>query len=65
MGFVFTEKVKSHLECMLEGEVRRPLSESEKAGFWLFCSLFDKINQATETVGKDGKFQIFVCVGIR
>ena len=50
---------------MLEGEVRRPLSESEKAGFWLFCSLFDKINQATESVGKDGKFQIFVCVGIR
>lgn len=61
----YLEKVKTHLECLLEGEVRRPLSESEIAGFWLFCNLFDKINRATESVGKDGKFQIFVCVGIR
>ncbi|OWF41370.1 DENN domain-containing protein 5B [Mizuhopecten yessoensis] len=61
----YLEKVKGHFECVLSGEVRRPMSEGAKAGYWLFCNILSKINSAAETVGKDGKFQIFVCVGIR
>ncbi|XP_060079678.1 DENN domain-containing protein 5B-like [Ylistrum balloti] len=61
----YLEKVKGHFECVLSGEVRRPMTEGAKAGYWLFCNILSKINSAAETVGKDGKFQIFVCVGIR
>ncbi|KAK3603529.1 hypothetical protein CHS0354_027948 [Potamilus streckersoni] len=61
----YLEKLKSHFESLLEEEGRKALNESAKAGCWLFCSLLDKINNATETVGKDGKFQIFVCIGVR
>lgn len=60
-----TEKVKGHFSCVLSGEVRRQVTEGAKAGFWIYCNLMTKINSAAETVGKDGKFQIFVCVGIR
>ena len=43
----------------------RPIPEVSKAGYWLFCNLLKKIDQASEAIGKDGKFQIFICVGIR
>ncbi|XP_046341976.1 DENN domain-containing protein 5B-like isoform X2 [Haliotis rufescens] len=59
------EKIKVQFEHALAGGVRRPIAEVAKAGYWLFCNLLNKINAATETIGKDGKFQIFICVGIR
>lgn len=43
----------------------RPIAEVAKAGYWLFCNLLKKINEASQSIGKDGKFQIFICVGIR
>lgn len=60
-----TEKVKQYFEGVLTGEVRQALSEGARAGYWIYCNFLLKINSATESVGKDGKFQIFVCVGIR
>ncbi|CAB4025560.1 DENN domain-containing 5B-like [Paramuricea clavata] len=30
-----------------------------------FCSVVQKINDASQTVGKDGKFQTFICLGAR
>ncbi|XP_041355210.1 DENN domain-containing protein 5B-like isoform X3 [Gigantopelta aegis] len=61
----YFEKVKTNFENSLSGNVRRPIPEVAKAGYWLFCNLLNKINAATETIGKDGKFQIFICVGVR
>lgn len=63
--YFFTEKVKQHFENVLTGEVRQPISDGAKAAYWIYCNFLNKINSATESVGKDGKFQIFVCVGIR
>ncbi|XP_050393892.1 DENN domain-containing protein 5B isoform X2 [Patella vulgata] len=61
----YLEKVKIYFENTLSGATRRPLTEVGRAGYWLFCNLLNKINNATESIGKDGKFQIFVCVGVR
>ena len=62
---LIAEKVKSHFESVLTGEVRLAITDGAKAGYWIYCNLMSKINNATESIGKDGKFQIFVCVGVR
>jgi hypothetical protein len=45
----------------MAGQVRHPANSSP----FILCHLVDKINASAETIGKDGKFQVFVCVGIR
>ncbi|CAG2191681.1 DENND5 [Mytilus edulis] len=57
----FLEKVKSHVECVMSGQVRKVANNN----LFKFCDLIDTINASAETIGKDGKFQVFVCVGIR
>ena len=57
--------MKTFFENALAGNTGRPLSDVCKAGYWLFCDLVGKINTASDSVGKDGKFQVFICVGIR
>ncbi|ESO93313.1 hypothetical protein LOTGIDRAFT_232739 [Lottia gigantea] len=61
--FFFTSLILQY--NTLSGVTRRPLTEVARAGYWLFCNLLNKINNATESIGKDGKFQIFICVGVR
>lgn len=65
----YLEKVKSCFETFLEcPESLPPIASTDqaKAGYWLFCKRMNQINNATsETIGKDGRFQLFVCVGIR
>ncbi|XP_052242750.1 DENN domain-containing protein 5B-like isoform X4 [Dreissena polymorpha] len=62
----YLERVRSHIEASLTSEsTRRPLSEADRTVFREFSTLLTKINGAAESVGKDGKLQIFVCVGIR
>ncbi|KAL5011074.1 hypothetical protein ScPMuIL_013379 [Solemya velum] len=59
----YLEKVKSHYENLLDSDPNHPISRSIEAKH--FCILLHKINNATETIGKDGKFQIFTCIGVR
>ncbi|GFR82162.1 DENN domain-containing protein 5A [Elysia marginata] len=61
----YMERLKTFFENALAGNTGRPLSDVCKAGYWLFCDLVGKINTASDSVGKDGKFQVFICVGIR
>ncbi|WAR09196.1 LOW QUALITY PROTEIN: DEN5A-like protein, partial [Mya arenaria] len=61
----YLERVRSHLEPSMSREGGRRRKEAEVALFWALSSLLSKINEDAESVGKDGKFQIFVCVGIR
>jgi hypothetical protein len=41
----------------MAGQVRHPANSSP----FILCHLVDKINASAETIGKDGKFQVFVC----
>ncbi|XP_013061457.1 DENN domain-containing protein 5A-like isoform X2 [Biomphalaria glabrata] len=61
----YMERLKTFFESALSGNTSHQLNEVTKAGYWLFCDLVGKINTASDTVGKDGKFQVFICVGIR
>ncbi|XP_005108265.1 DENN domain-containing protein 5B isoform X2 [Aplysia californica] len=61
----YMERLKVFFENALSVSSSRQLSDVHKAGYWLFCDLVGKINTASDTVGKDGKFQVFICVGIR
>ncbi|XP_059154011.1 DENN domain-containing protein 5B-like isoform X2 [Physella acuta] len=61
----YMERLKVFFENALSGSSSLQLTEICKAGYWLFCDLVGKINTASDTVGKDGKFQVFICVGIR
>ncbi|XP_070189297.1 DENN domain-containing protein 5B-like isoform X2 [Littorina saxatilis] len=61
----YLERLKLYFENAMANSSVRPIPEVNKAGYWLFCNLIKKINQASEAIGKDGKFQIFICVGIR
>ncbi|BFZ25149.1 hypothetical protein BsWGS_28188 [Bradybaena similaris] len=61
----YMERLKAFFENALMGNTSCQLSEVCKAGYWLFCDLVGKINTASDSVGKDGKFQVFICVGIK
>ena len=61
---MFTEKVQEYFEnllgaekCRIEGEVKRVIES--------YCYAIGEIAKASESVGKDGQFQIFVLIGIR
>ena len=30
-----------------------------------YCHLLDQINTSSQTLGKDGKFQLFICLALR
>ncbi|XP_064612538.1 DENN domain-containing protein 5B-like isoform X2 [Liolophura sinensis] len=61
----YLERVKVSFETIMEDSPSNSIPDVAKAGYWLYCNLLNKINNASQTVGKDGKFQIFVCAGIR
>lgn len=65
LSLFFSERLKVFFENALSSNTSKQLTEVYKAGYWLFCDLVGKINTASDTVGKDGKFQVFICVGIR
>ena len=43
-----------------------PSARQELMTIWrAYCHLMDEINNVTQTMGKDGKFQLFVCLSLR
>lgn len=43
-----------------------PSARQELMTIWRgYCHLLDEINNVTQTMGKDGKFQLFVCLSLR
>lgn len=43
-----------------------PAARQERMTIWrAYCHLLDEINNVTQTMGKDGKFQLFVCLSLR
>lgn len=43
-----------------------PAIRQEVAAIWrCYVHLMDEINNVTHTLGKDGKFQLFICLSLR
>ena len=63
--YFIAEKVQEYFEhllgdaehCRIEGEVRRVIES--------YCYVIAQIAKASESVGKDGQFQIFILIGVR
>ena len=53
----YFEKLLSDSNCQIE-LVFREVIES-------YCRLVQRISRAPDDVGKDGRFQLFVCIGVR
>ena len=62
---IFTEKVARYLDSLDQDEEGRFSSRQEKRARRTFCLTLHQINRYAETVGKDGKFQLLVCLGVR
>ena len=59
------ERLRLYFDNALANCGVRPIPEVTKAGYWLFCNLINEINHASEAIGKDGKLQIFILIGLR
>ena len=53
----YFEKLLVDESCRIEGEVRKVIEA--------YCHMISRISNASEDLGKDGRFQVFVCLGIR
>lgn len=63
--FNSTEKVAKYLESLDNDDEGRLSSQQEKRARRTFCLTIDDINTGADMAGKDGKFQLLVCIGIR
>ncbi|XP_053684603.1 DENN domain-containing protein 5B [Sabethes cyaneus] len=46
--------------------VQPPVARQELSAVWrCYCHLMDEINNVKQTLGKDGRFQLFICLSIR
>uniref|UniRef100_T1IME6 DENN domain-containing protein 5B n=1 Tax=Strigamia maritima TaxID=126957 RepID=T1IME6_STRMM len=62
----FFVRVQGYFETVLQDESDRSTKDEEQiAVMTTYCSLVEKINVASHTVGKDGKFQVFICLATR
>ena len=59
-------RAKEHFEMMLlePEQESTPTSEEEKI-LRCYCHLLEQIGNSSHTLGKDGKFQLFVCLCAR
>lgn len=59
---MFTEKGQQYLSSAEEdSDQADPMKRPRRT----YCSVITRINNASHTIGKDGKFQSFVCLGAR
>lgn len=43
-----------------------PVARQELSAVWhCYCHLMDEINNVKQTLGKDGRFQLFICLSLR
>ena len=63
--FTFAEKVAKYLDSLDCDEEGRLSSQQEKRARRTFCHTIHEINMGAHMAGKDGKFQLLVCIGIR
>ncbi|XP_033121822.1 DENN domain-containing protein 5B-like [Anneissia japonica] len=61
----FLEKVCKYLQSVDEDDEGRESTQAERYSRASFCRTINNINDGAKYSGKDGKFQLFVCIGIR
>ena len=60
-----TEKVLSYLDTLLSDTENYEIAPEISTTMQSLCYVISCINQASESIGKDGRFQLFICIGVR
>lgn len=63
--FVCVEKAMVSFDNLLHDWEHYRIEEGLRRVMTSFCFVVSKINSSSESLGKDGKFQLFVCIGVR
>lgn len=70
--FIITVRVKEQFELELMEEVSGKRTASlernhqETVAVWrCYCHLIDEMTHTSKMLGKDGKFQLFICLSVR
>jgi hypothetical protein len=62
----FSVRAKEHFEAtLLESDSDMTHNPSEEQVLHCYCHLVDQIESSSHTLGKDGKFQLFMCLCAR
>ncbi|XP_078000435.1 DENN domain-containing protein 5B-like [Glandiceps talaboti] len=61
----FIEKVSTYFESVDYDDEGRRGPVDERQARRMFCNYVRKINDSSQNIGKDGKFQLLMCLGIR
>jgi hypothetical protein len=62
----FPARVKEHFQAaLLHSDPDMTPDPSEKRVLHSYCNLVEQIGSSSHTLGKDGKFQLFVCLCAR
>jgi len=59
------EKVLSYLETLLGDTENYEIAPEISTTMQSLCYVISCINHASESIGKDGRFQLFICIGVR
>lgn len=55
----------SYFDSVLSDDDRYELSHEARQAMLSYCHVVSRINESQQSVGKDGRFQIFICIGVR
>ncbi|XP_064629809.1 DENN domain-containing protein 5B-like isoform X3 [Lineus longissimus] len=61
----YLEKIQTFFETLLYEDVERELDERRRRAYMSYKHVMSRINASTQSIGKDGKYQVFICIAIR
>nr|XP_006818506.1 PREDICTED: DENN domain-containing protein 5A [Saccoglossus kowalevskii] len=61
----FIEKVSTYFESVDNDDEGKRGPQDERHARRMFCHFVKKINNTSNNIGKDGKFQLLMCLGVR
>ena len=59
------EKVQDYFVMLLMDQEHYRVGDEVALVLQSFSDVISRINRASESVGKDGRFQLFICIGVR
>jgi hypothetical protein len=60
-----TERVANYFQNLITDHEHYDIAKAVETTMKSFCHVVNRINHASEDIGKDGRFQIFILIGVR
>ena len=62
---LLTERVLAYFDSILADDERYEMTYEGRQAMLSYCHVVSRINESKQSMGKDGRFQIFICIGVR